>query len=347
MKTKQCNRCNKILPIDNFEIATKEGYRRGECKTCVSIKNFVKRKPERTEDDYWKWQNEIKEKKKLSNEGKRKCTCCGEIKLLTQFNKSGSKGYQPHCRVCTRAQFKTWHKKNNPEIKERRKKKNHNKRTPEQQEKYLAEKAYKEELHSLQKEGKRRCRYCEEILPLGKFSVSSKGHYGRKSYCNPCAMEKWQKPYRQSDIGRAKKREHDKKYRSKPGVKERIHKQLNEKYHNDPEYKLKCLLRNRVKKILKRKTKHQSFVKHLGCSIEKLVFHLESKFYPDPRTGELMTWDNHTTDGWHVDHIKPLHEFNLNDEKEFEEASHYTNLQPLWWWQNLEKNRGITYKKET
>ena len=347
MKTKQCNRCNKILPIDNFEIATKEGYRRGECKTCVSIKNFVKRKPERTEDDYWKWKNEIKEKKKLFDEGKRRSTCCGEIKLLTQFNKSGSKGYQPHCRVCTRAKFKTWHKKNNPEIRERSRKKNHNKRTPEQQEKYLAEKAYKEELHSLQKEGKRRCRYCREILPLEKFSNCKKGHHGRKSYCNPCAMEKWQKPYRQSDIGRAKKREHDKKYRSKPEAKEKVRKNHFKKYHNDPAYKIKCLLRGRVKKILKRKTKHQSFVKHLGCSIEELISHLESKFYPDPRTGELMTWDNHTTDGWHVDHIKPLHEFNLNDEKEFEEASHYTNLQPLWWWQNLEKNRGITYKKET
>ena len=349
MKTKQCNRCNKILPIDNFEIATKEGYRRGECKTCVSIKNFVKRKPERTEDDYWKWQNEIKEKKKLFNEGKRRCTCCGEIKLLTQFNKSGSKGYQPHCRVCTRAKFKIWHRKNNPEIREKKRKQTHNKRTPEQQEKYLAEKAYKEELHLLQKEGKRRCRVCNTIKILDKFPNDSSGrvHYGKKSYCKCCAMEKYAKPYRQSDIGRAKKSISDKKYRSKPGVKEKIHKQLNEKYHNDPAYKLKCLLRNRIKKILKRKTKHQSFVKHLGCSIEELVFHLESKFYPDPKTGEMMTWDNHTTDGWHVDHIKPLHEFNLNDEKEFEEASHYTNLQPLWWWQNLEKNRGITYKKET
>ena len=127
---KKCNMCKQILPIDNFEIATKDGYRRGNCKTCVCIKNFVKRKPERTEDDYWKWKNEIKEKKKLSNEGKRKCTCCGEIKLLTEFNKSGSKGYQPHCRVCTRAKFKTWHKKNNPEIRERSRKKNHNKENP-------------------------------------------------------------------------------------------------------------------------------------------------------------------------------------------------------------------------
>ena len=48
---KKCTICKQILPIDNFEIATKEGYRRAKCKTCVSIKNFVKRKPERTEDD--------------------------------------------------------------------------------------------------------------------------------------------------------------------------------------------------------------------------------------------------------------------------------------------------------
>ena len=75
------------LPIDNFEIATKDGYRRGQCKTCVSINKFVKRKPERTEDDYWKWQNEIKEKEKLFNEGKKKCARCGEIKLITEFNK--------------------------------------------------------------------------------------------------------------------------------------------------------------------------------------------------------------------------------------------------------------------
>ena len=211
-------------------------------------------------------------------------------------------------------------------------------------EEYQKEQAYVEELHSLQKEGKRRCRYCEEILPLKKFAVSSKGHYGRKSYCTPCAMEKWQKAYRQSDIGRAKKSVSDKKYRSKPGVKERINKQLNEKYHNNPAFKIKHLMRGRINKVLDRKTKHQSFVRHLGCSIDELIFHLESKFYPDPRTGELMSWDNHTTDGWHVDHIKPLHEFNLDDEEEFEKASHYTNLQPLWWWQNLEKNRGTKYK---
>jgi len=53
----------------------------------------------------------------------------------------------------------------------------------------------------------------------------------------------------------------------------------------------------------------------------------------------MMTWDNHSKKGWHIDHIKPLHEFDLYDDEQFKQASHYTNLQPLWWWQNLAKNR--------
>ena len=348
-KTKQCTRCNKILPIDDFEIATKEGHRRGKCIECEKIKDFINRKPGRTEDDYWKWKNEIKEKEKLFNEGKRQCGCCGEIKFLTEFNKSKSafKGYQTNCRVCSKAVFKEWHTQNNPEIRERSRNRAHNKRTPEQQEKYLAEKAYVEELHLLQKEGKRRCRVCKQIKILDKFPNDNSGkvYYKKKSYCKCCGMEIYQKPYRESDIGRAKKSIADKKYKSKPEAKEKVNKGRSKKYHNDPAYKLKVLLRGRLGKVIKRKKASQSFVRQLGCSVDELVIHLESKFYPDPKTGEVMTWDNHTIDGWHVDHIKPLHEFDLHNDEQFKEAAHYTNLQPLWWWQNLEKNRGITHKK--
>ena len=212
-------------------------------------------------------------------------------------------------------------------------------------ERYQKEQAYTEELDLFQKEGKRRCRYCEEILPLEKFAVSSKGHHGRKSYCNPCSMEKWQKAYRQLPETRARKSISDKKYRSKPKVKERIHKQLNEKYHNDPAFRLKHLMRGRLNKILDRKKQSKRFTQELGCTFDELVAHLESQFYADPKTGEMMSWDNHSMEGWHVDHIKPLHEFDLYDNEQFKEAAHYTNLQPLWWWQNLEKNRGITYNK--
>jgi len=323
---KQCTICKQILPIDNFAIVTKDGRRKKQCKTCVSINKFVKRKPERTEDDYWKWQNEIKEKEKLFNEGKKKCSRCGEIKLITEFYKMGSKGYQSYCRVCCDVLDKI-----------RRK----DRRTPEQQEKYLAEKAYRKELHSLQKEGKRRCRICNEVKILDEFHSDSshKVFYNKKSYCKCCAMEKYSKPYWQSGIGRAKKSIADKKYRSKPKVKQRVHKQLIERYHNDPAYKIKHLMRGRLNKAIDRKKQSKRFTQELGCTFDELVVYLESQFYPDPRTGKMMTWDNHSVKGWHIDHIKPLHEFDLYDDEQFKQASHYTNLQPLWWWQNLAKNR--------
>ena len=214
-------------------------------------------------------------------------------------------------------------------------------------EEYQKEQAYREELHSLQKEGKRRCRMCNEIKPLDEFPSDSspKVFYNKKSYCKSCAYETWRKPYDQLPETKIKKSIQDKKYRSKPGVKERIHKQLNEKYHNDPSFRLKHLMRGRLNKVLDRKKQSKRFTQELGCTFDELVVHLESKFYPNPKTGEVMTWDNHTMDGWHVDHIKPLHEFDLHNDEQSKEAAHYTNLQPLWWWQNLEKNRGITYKK--
>ena len=157
-------------------------------------------------------------------------------------------------------------------------------------------------------------------------------------------MEKWQKAYNQLPENRAKKREHDRRYRSKPGVKKRIYKRINEKYHNDPAFKIKNLMRGRINKVLDRKKQSKRFTQELGCTFDELVTHLESQFYTDPKTGEIMTWDNHGVHGWHVDHIKPLYDIDLYDDEQFKKAAHYTNLQPLWWWQNLEKNRGATYK---
>ncbi len=104
-------------------------------------------------------------------------------------------------------------------------------------------------------------------------------------------------------------------------------------------------MRGRLNKVLDRKKQSKRFTQELGCTFDELVVHLESQFFADPKTGEMMSWDNHSMEGWHVDHIKPLHEFDLYDNEQFKEAAHYTNLQPLWWWQNLEKNRGVTHKK--
>ena len=59
-----------------------------------------------------------------------------------------------------------------------------------------------------------------------------------------------------------------------------------------------------------------------------------------------MTWENWKIDGWHIDHIKPLNSFDLTDPEQLKEACHYTNLQPLWWYDNIEKGDKIDWERE-
>lgn len=73
----------------------------------------------------------------------------------------------------------------------------------------------------------------------------------------------------------------------------------------------------------------------LGCSIADLCQHLEKQFR------EGMTWDNYCRFGWHVDHIKPCASFDLLDPAQQRACFHYTNLQPLWHWENAAKSDKI------
>jgi hypothetical protein len=51
-----------------------------------------------------------------------------------------------------------------------------------------------------------------------------------------------------------------------------------------------------------------------------------------------MSWQNWTTDGWHLDHKIPLAKFDLTNREQFLQAAHYTNYQPLWAQANLAKH---------
>ncbi len=117
------------------------------------------------------------------------------------------------------------------------------------------------------------------------------------------------------------------------------------KLKTDPVHKIKKGLSKRFRLALNRHlngkpvgVRGSSSIKLLGCSIPEFMKYMEEQFYNNPETGEKMTWDNWKIDGWHIDHIKPISKFDLNDPKQVEEAVHYTNLQPLWWKENLEKN---------
>jgi hypothetical protein len=114
---------------------------------------------------------------------------------------------------------------------------------------------------------------------------------------------------------------------------------LKQGYSNVAEFEnathIKRNLRSRLNKALKGLYKTGSAVSDLGCSIKELKVRLESMFYPNSETGEVMSWDNYGK--WEIDHIKPLNKFDFANLFYTKEACHYTNLQPLWPKDNLNK----------
>ena len=78
--------------------------------------------------------------------------------------------------------------------------------------------------------------------------------------------------------------------------------------------------------------KTEPIIKILGCSIEDFKKHIESKFVSG------MNWENHNAKGWHIDHIRPCASFNLINPEHQRQCFHYTNLQPLWWNENIAKS---------
>lgn len=105
----------------------------------------------------------------------------------------------------------------------------------------------------------------------------------------------------------------------------------------DIPHKLRQLLRMRLKNMLQHDYKAGSAVRDLGCTTKELKFYLEGRFK------EGMTWANHGKFGWHIDHIIPLAFYDLTDRQQFLKACHYTNLQPLWAKENLQKHTKLIH----
>ena len=163
---------------------------------------------------------------------------------------------------------------------------------------------------------------------------------------NEETFKKYQKEYRLKNKERVK--EYNKKWR----LKNREHEKqyyLNNKKHitkvrlkwdaeqkkNNPNYRLKGALRRRVYSALKGKNKSASTMKLIGCSVDKLWNHLESKFE------SWMTKENYGL--WHVDHIVPCASFNLTCPEQQRICFNYKNLQPLEAIENIKKGNKILY----
>lgn len=119
------------------------------------------------------------------------------------------------------------------------------------------------------------------------------------------------------------------KYSKSKRNKDDINAYFRNKYSNDIKRRISSCLRSRLNKALKGNIKSAGTIELLGCSIEELKKHLQSKFT------EGMSWENYGQ--WHIDHVKPLANFDLTNKDEQKQACHYTNLQPLWAEDNISK----------
>jgi hypothetical protein len=185
------------------------------------------------------------------------------------------------------------------------------------------------------------CNKCGVEKRDSEFYNSKETTSGKESACIVC--RKAQRNLRRDDDLKKKKlwslknkdkisedkRDYYRKNKESIRIKKRAYEKNRRK--NDIQYKLSAILRRRINHYVSGESKPASAVRDLGCTMEYLIEHLESKFT------EEMTWDNYGIHGWHIDHIIPLYSFDLKNEEEFKEACHYTNLQPLLAIDNLKK----------
>lgn len=169
------------------------------------------------------------------------------------------------------------------------------------------------------------CSKCNKNKNLIDFYVDKAYKDGHAKTCKECKKQATGAYYKEN---KDKRKIYELENKEKLNAKRREYEK--QKLKSDVSYRLRKYLRSRINSAIRFKFKSGSAVKDLGCSIEYLKQYIEGKFV------EGMSWSNHGK--WHIDHIKPLGNFDLSKREKFLEACHYTNLQPLWAEDNRQKS---------
>jgi hypothetical protein len=162
---------------------------------------------------------------------------------------------------------------------------------------------------------------------MNKAKDSARLRYAKNPDFYKSRVKSWQE--KNPDRVKKYKRKHEQLNRLKISEKKKLRLQ------KDPIARFKTRLRTLIKNSFlcanHRKISKTSEI--LGCRIEYFKNYMESLFV------DGMTWDNHGTNGWHIDHIIPIS--SAKTEAEILKLNHYTNLQPLWAADNIRKGNKI------
>lgn len=106
---------------------------------------------------------------------------------------------------------------------------------------------------------------------------------------------------------------------------DKIREYDNNKYKYDTNYRLSCILRSTLYRLVTKTkiNKSNSAIKLLGCTLDEFRLYLEKLFLPG------MSWNNQSV-VWEIDHIIQCATFDLSKPEEQAKCFHYTNMRPLF-----------------
>ena len=207
------------------------------------------------------------------------------------------------------------------------------------------------------------CIICNIEKDLSEFNKLSKSPSGYQNKCREChsrIKKEWYERKKESDSNFLEERNRKSRERyferlnSEPDFKEKLSESVKDYHENKKEdvnwrkernrLQTERINRNPLLKFRRRLVeklrrnifgkgyKENSFTyKVLGCDCQHFKNYIESQFK------EGMSWENYGE--WHFDHIIPLSI--AKSEDEVIKLCHHTNVQPLWWQDNVEKSNKI------
>lgn len=190
------------------------------------------------------------------------------------------------------------------------------------------------------------CEKCREWKSLDEFNETQKRKACRKCLNEACRLYKQKNKEKISAYNEKYKKAHKSEIKdynrnysvvNRKTIQTRHTAYLRNRRKTNPEYKISCLLRNRVKAFLYGENRKSS-KELLGCEYEFVRDWIESQFTDE------MSFDNHGT-VWHIDHVIPCAKFAITDDDEQKRCFNWTNLQPMASIENMSKGDNVTLKE--
>jgi len=145
-------------------------------------------------------------------------------------------------------------------------------------------------------------------------------------------QKKWKEYYKDN---KEKVLSQNKKWRENNREKERKIQNIYtlNREHSDTNFRLRKRFASQIVSAIKKQQGKKAYntIKLLGCSIKKCIEHLNKTAPKGITINDIGQYK------YHIDHIIPCASFDLTKEEEQLKCFHYTNLQLLWWEENIKK----------